>query len=960
LAIYERPSLPVDSARPRSRTAVVVPLALFLAALLPRLSPLGRYVTPDEPVWLYRSIGFRQALLSADWANTLQSGHPGVLITWLGALGIQLKLLVDPSAQAHLDWLAALPWLRPENGQAIQQLSPFLTPARLVVAVAASLGIVLIWRLARPRLGAAVALLGCLLLALDPFSAGLSSILHLDGLLATLMLLALMPLLPEAQGGRLPRTTVLLMALSGLFTGLAVLTKTPALFLLFFIPPVHLWTHWRAGTWRQGVFGLVSWAATAGLTVLLLLPALWLGPGAVLGQVQALSGRLVEAAARPNFFLGRPTLDPGPIYYPLVLIYRLSPVVFLGLLGLAAIPIARLRGRSGPVVPANALWLLACSLVFTVVLSLAATKHQRYLIPALMPLILVAAAALVGWARHFSANGERSPAPAVLALAGLLQLAFLFAYAPFPLTAYNWLAGGPVVARQLVPADWGESASLAARRAATLPGADRRTLFTANVPSTAPFYPGRVVRLTATELRRIQPGDLVLLSAQELQWLDSGGETAELIASVPKGALVNTLDWARGLEARLYTGLQPSDFGLAAVESRSFEVSFDQAVSLLSAGAAAASWPDSVTVLATWQVSAPEAHTLQLALVDDEGYAWSSLETPLLDEADRPPPFWASGSSGELLYGLPVPADLAPGRYSLQATLFDDQGGRMGVFGREGRFKGVVAILADLAIAPPSAQPEIRPPISLEGHPLEVVGRGALPATIDSGTRLVVDLWWRNWPETPPGAGLVLNLGPIPVSASLDANGWLAHQVYHLRPGWTVPMDLPAGSLELSLMLVDEGGRPLWSGPLALGEVTVEAVERQFDLPPGLEPLGLALGEVVLLQQAAAAAEGGDLVVEVIWQGATPDGVSYSAFVHLLDQGGAIVSQVDRPPEPPTSTWVGGQVVGESYRLQLPQSGVYTVALGLYDPATGDRLPMSTVDGDRLPTDSYTIELRIP
>ena len=37
---------------------VICYLTFLLLALLLRLAPLGRYVTPDEPAWVYRSIRF--------------------------------------------------------------------------------------------------------------------------------------------------------------------------------------------------------------------------------------------------------------------------------------------------------------------------------------------------------------------------------------------------------------------------------------------------------------------------------------------------------------------------------------------------------------------------------------------------------------------------------------------------------------------------------------------------------------------------------------------------------------------------------------------------------------------------------------------------------------------------------------------------------------------------------------
>ena len=49
----------------------------------------------------------------------------------------------------------------------------------------------------------------------------------------------------------------------------------------------------------------------------------------------------------------------------------------------------------------------------------------------------------------------------------------------------------------------------------------------------------------------------------------------------------------------------------------------------------------------------------------------------------------------------------------------------------------------------------------------------------------------------------------------------------------------------------------------------------------------------------------------------------------------------------PASRWQPGQRVGAHYRLTLPQDappGVYFIEIGLYDPATLDRLTVNASD----------------
>jgi hypothetical protein len=77
----------------------------------------------------------------------------------------------------------------------------------------------------------------------------------------------------------------------------------------------------------------------------------------------------------------------------------------------------------------------------------------------------------------------------------------------------------------------------------------------------------------------------------------------------------------------------------------------------------------------------------------------------------------------------------------------------------------------------------------------------------------------------------------------------------------------------------------------------------------------------------------------------------YTVFVHLLDQSGKVVAQVDSQPgngEYPTSLWDEGEYVQDEYHLALPASlrpGTYRLELGLYQLESLRRLPVASEDG---------------
>ncbi|MFN8498217.1 MAG: hypothetical protein U0641_10210, partial [Anaerolineae bacterium] len=95
------------------------------------------------------------------------------------------------------------------------------------------------------------------------------------------------------------------------------------------------------------------------------------------------------------------------------------------------------------------------------------------------------------------------------------------------------------------------------------------------------------------------------------------------------------------------------------------------------------------------------------------------------------------------------------------------------------------------------------------------------------------------------------------------------------------------------------------------------------------------------------AARPGDTVpLTLYWRADGPLPADYTVFVHVGD-GEPLVAQADAPPlagRAPTSTWRAGQTIADPHALRIrPDAapGVYPLRVGLYDPATGARLPIT-------------------
>lgn len=99
----------------------------------------------------------------------------------------------------------------------------------------------------------------------------------------------------------------------------------------------------------------------------------------------------------------------------------------------------------------------------------------------------------------------------------------------------------------------------------------------------------------------------------------------------------------------------------------------------------------------------------------------------------------------------------------------------------------------------------------------------------------------------------------------------------------------------------------------------------------------------------------------LFWRTAAPLAADYTVFVHVVDGNGRMIGQWDQPPAAgaaPTSSWTPGRIIVDDYQIDLDLTETQRpvrVLVGLYDPATGARLPVSATT---LPTADAAVEIR--
>lgn len=662
---------------------LLLPILVAAAALLPRVAGLADFLTTDEAYhWISRTERFVAAVGDRRWADTILTGHPGVTLMWLGGAGLQLeRLAVAWGLAAPPDTLGHLAWLR---------LGPSVARALAVAA-----GYLLLLRLVRPGL----ALLAALLWATSPFLAAHGRLLHLDALLTDLVTLTLLATVVACRAARpLPWLVG-----AGALCGLALLTKGPALIAL----PVlgltmfalgrpgggaeratgrapHAATP-QTGSWLRpawgGLIARLRWSVPRYLlllgvalaTALLLWPALWAAPERALARYV---GEIVGNGGRANgdgqFFLGSSDADPGPLFYPIAGIYRLTPVELLGLaLTLAAAAAWLWRSlwpqdgaRSSSFIPhpasfgqerAALLTLAAFALFWLLVMTAGPKKFDRYILPIWPALLTLSAAGLMaGWS--WLRGRLRLGGAGALALVLALQGAVLAWYHPYYLSYYSPLLGGGPAAQRMFLIGWGEGMDQVGAWLRAQPDVGEGQVLSALPPTLQPFVPVPVQEVRAIDT---VPANYAVAYLESLQ----RGDAPEIYARIGATLPLHTVT-IHGIEyARIYQLPRPYATPVGA--------EFGGALGLT--GYTAAQEGGSLVVTPAWDVRAAPQGDLMLFLFvfDAAGEKVTQIDVRPGGASFPPTDQWRPGQQVAVPLPVALPAGLPAGRYTLALGLYD-------------------------------------------------------------------------------------------------------------------------------------------------------------------------------------------------------------------------------------------------------------------------------------------------
>ncbi len=355
-----------------------------------------------------------------------------------------------------------------------------------------------------------------------------------------------------------------------------------------------------------------------------------------------------------------------------------------------------------------------------------------------------------------------------------------------------------------------------------------------------------------------------------------------------------------------------------------------------------------VDVTLYWRAAQPltEDYSTSLALVDEEGFVYAEANSQ--HPAGLPTSRWGVEQYGRDVHRLQLAAGTPPGTYHLVANVF--------------RPSDLAALTAGMAVGTVevtrAARPAtLEPPqtIGASFGPIELAGAELGLAEVAVGDDLPLTLYWRaSAPASEDRLALIVLIdagGQIAAEASLPPVGthfpltaWRPGDEWLARRALRIPAGVAAGAYTVAVSLVGPAAVP---APVAIGRVSVTAPERSFTAPPVANALSARFGDVAAL--AGWELEANRL--KLVWRALNSPDMRYTVFVHVRDAAGELFSQRDAPPGSgfrPTTSWLRGEYIQDEYLLDLPP-GTFSLAVGLYDQRTGERL--------RLPDGADWVEL---
>ncbi len=980
---------------------LILPLGIFVIALMPRILTLDAFITADEDDQIMFSHLFLKSVLEGDVAGALVLGYPGVPTLVLGGIGVGLRYAAHysgllPLAWAQADLMTTLTQVTPEFGRFKYPLD-FLLWVRLPLALSAAASVVIIYYLTRRLLGKRIGVLFALVIAFDPFILAHTRVIHVDAPLAYFMFISFLAFVLYLSEGN-KRWLIL----SGLFGGLAGLSKTPAVLLgpilavsglLYALLP----SPGQSKSVRRKRLGLalVGWGAVAVAAIFALWPAMWSQP---LSVVQSLVGNIqsVNSINHPTtgIFWGEQQSDQNPLYYAIVFPYHLTPLTTIGLLAsvvMIAVGVGtRIRLLAGPIGQSYkwllrqlplAMGLVVYIVVFILPVSAISRRGDRYILPVFFAASLLAVLALwwlvtlikqflPQWLKRFRLGPTRLVGSAIF-----LQIFLILLYHPYYLSYYNPLMGGGSTAPYQLNVGWGEGLDQAANYLNNITaGAEKPLVASWYSAQFSPYYDGPTLDLS--DQSSALTGEYTVFYINQVQRGFPSGEILEYFQQREPLHVVELggIDYAWIYEGPVVSQEVPQDYAfptehifgggarLVGLDTKEFTFPADIYSHSMAAddtdnlGTAYTDARYGLPVTLYWETLAQinGEHNVYIRLVDDNGHIWGQVDRLILAGLWRPDR-WRSGYFLRDEYRLPIDPATPPGTYHFEVGMYDFI---------TGQSYGVAKNIGEVKLLPPENLPEIDT-LDLEqklwiaiNDALTMIGHEFRDISATPGTEVGGKIFWEATDTIELDYKIQFSLlapdrkqyvvAELPLSSMYPSSTWRRGEMVGTAYRFRIPALAPAGDYAFSGSIIDpQTSEPV--GPaIHLSNFVVEAVERNFELPKNVTPVSAFIGDEIelvgynLVDHTVAPED--TFGVTLYWRSLKPIDTNYTVFVHAVGPDKIMRGQWDSMPgqgTTPTSGWVPGEIIEDHFEVPMAKDAPawkFDIFVGMYDAFTGERL----------------------
>jgi hypothetical protein len=643
------------------------------------------------------------------------------------------------------------------------------------------------------------------------------------------------------------------------------------------------------------------------------------------------------------------------------------------------------------------LWLFA--LTYLVLMTIASKKSIRYMLPAFSVFYLLVGQAFFRFNRsvsewifrlqdrpqpparfklhpiHLARFLPRSSASLLTFLILFFLVLFALVYHPYYFTYYNPLLLGWRWAPKTLLVGWGEGLDEAARYLNDRPQTTVSAWYERLFPV---FYKGETEPVVPQE--NLITADYAVLYINQVQ------------RDIPSPNIVHYFRTRRQPEytVRLngidYAWIYPgpiAGFQSDASPQYPFDGNFGGEVQLL--GYDLSPQPLSgqpLIVTLYWRVlTTPSADRFVFVrVVDDQGRIWAKTDGPPVMGL-WPTGRWQPGMIIEDAQELVIPPGTPPGVYRLEVGLYDPDNGQTLPASGQPVGQGGGLLLGEVPVEwqPSKSEPDLPHQTDLRlASNARVIGYDSPPATASTGDMLPIRLGWRedktlsSFLDVPndlvmfewqvEGEPVAEQLEPLPLPIAEWGSGAMLLSQHEVM----VPPTLESGQYEVVVRL-HTGSDPAGES-FSLGTVEVVAPAHRFELPSdALTPVGPArLAPNITLTGYNFDLVDRSLALQLYWQTESPINTRYKVFAQLLSDDDTLIAQSDSFPaagKRPTTGWLPGEIITDPHSLPLSSDtppGTYRLIAGMYNPLTGERLPVLDDNGNLLTDAILVAELSLP